>query len=71
MHSVTNLDYPFFVADCLAAASTCDGLYSGIVVQLHRETVQMQLMYFKCSHCVFCQTPAKTIAGVAGGIDRK
>ena len=36
MHSVTNLDYPFFVADCLAAASTCDGSYSGIAVQLQQ-----------------------------------
>ena len=36
MHSVTNLNYPFFVADCLAAASTCDGSYSGIAVQLQQ-----------------------------------
>ena len=37
----------------------------------NRETVWMQLMYFKCSHCVFYQTPAEMVAGVAGGVDWK
>ena len=30
------LDYLYFIADPLAAASTCDGLYSGIAVQLQQ-----------------------------------
>ena len=37
----------------------------------NRETVQMQLMYLECSPCVFYQTSAKTVAGVAGGVDWK
>ena len=36
MHSVTKLDYLYYIADCLTAASTCDGSYSGIVVQLQQ-----------------------------------
>ena len=36
MRSVTNLVYFLFIADYFTAASTCDGLYSGIAVQLQQ-----------------------------------
>ena len=72
LHSVSNL---WIIFTSLQIHTLLQVLVMVRIVVLqfsyNRETVQMQLMYFKCSRCVFYQTPTETVAGVAGGVDRK